>query len=262
MQILTTLNLSEIQTLTGETASLEIGIVREFSFTSSLQRMSVVTRRLCDPHFNVYCKGSPEMISTLCRPDSLPADFFANLNVYAQQGYRVIAMAYKTLDARVNYPKIQRISREKIECDLEFLGFVILENRLKADTTSVISSLMAANIRTIMVTGDNILTALSVAKDCGMVTKNQSVIIVNSRPNSDKANGYELYYNLSGHGERPSAAPAGGGVLTPNGVGGDYHNLTNSNSVASFATVDTFTATISAKDLEAGLQVRNLNSKP
>lgn len=47
---------------------MDIGIVREFSFTSSLQRMSVVTRKLMDKNFNVYCKGSPEMIQTLCKP--------------------------------------------------------------------------------------------------------------------------------------------------------------------------------------------------
>lgn len=49
---------------------MDIGIVREFSFTSSLQRMSVVTRKLMDKNFNVYCKGSPEMIQTLCKPVS------------------------------------------------------------------------------------------------------------------------------------------------------------------------------------------------
>lgn len=47
---------------------IDIGIVREFSFTSSLQRMSVITRKLMDTHFNVYSKGSPEMILTLCKP--------------------------------------------------------------------------------------------------------------------------------------------------------------------------------------------------
>ncbi|XP_063707485.1 polyamine-transporting ATPase 13A3 isoform X3 [Culicoides brevitarsis] len=254
-------NAVEIQTITGEFASLEIGIVREFSFTSSLQRMSVITRRLCDQHFNVYCKGSPEMISTLCRPDTIPIDFHQKLNIYAQQGYRIIAIAYKPLATKVNYPKIQRISREKIECDLEFLGFVILENRLKADTTSVISSLMKANIRTIMVTGDNILTALSVAKDCGMITKGQNVIIVNSRQNNMKANGHELYYNLSGQGNGESKSPTE--ALTPNGCGGDYALMSNSNSMASIQTVDTFTQTtsVSLKDVEAGFKIDELEGR-
>lgn len=261
-----TRNLStEIQTITGELASLEIGIVREFSFTSTLQRMSVITRRLCDQHFNVYCKGSPEMISTLCRPDTIPIDFHQILDIYAQQGYRIIAVAYKPLAAKVNYPKIQRISREKIECDLEFLGFVILENRLKADTTSVISSLMRANLRTIMVTGDNILTALSVAKDCGMVTKGQNVIIVNSRQNNMKANGHELYYNLSGQGGGTGDCKSPVESLTPNGCGGDYALMSNSHSVASFQTVDTLTqttsVTMSIKDIEAGFKIDELEGR-
>lgn len=49
-----------------EDNNVEIGIVREFPFTSSLQRMSVITRKLGDAYFGVYTKGSPEMISSLC----------------------------------------------------------------------------------------------------------------------------------------------------------------------------------------------------
>lgn len=47
---------------------VEIGIIREFTFTSSLQRMSVITRKLGDNHFYAYSKGSPEIISSLCDP--------------------------------------------------------------------------------------------------------------------------------------------------------------------------------------------------
>nr|CAD7201549.1 unnamed protein product [Timema douglasi] len=49
---------------------LEIGIVRQFPFSSSLQRMSVISRRLGASHFHVYCKGSPETILSLSIPDT------------------------------------------------------------------------------------------------------------------------------------------------------------------------------------------------
>ncbi|XP_059609643.1 polyamine-transporting ATPase 13A3 isoform X2 [Phlebotomus argentipes] len=171
-----------------------IGIVRSFPFTSILQRMSVVARGLTDTHFTAYCKGSPEMIHTLCLPASVPRDFHAKLDIFAQQGYRIIAVAFKALDKKISYARLQRLNREAIESELIFLGFVILENRLKIDTTAVISSLTRANIRTVMITGDNILTAVSVAKDCGMIPKQQSVIMVNVKMTLD---GCHLYYNLT-----------------------------------------------------------------
>ena len=50
------------------------------------------------------------------------------------------------------------------EKDLNFLGFLIMQNTLKSQTTPVIRELLAADIRTVMVTGDNLLTAISVAR--------------------------------------------------------------------------------------------------
>ena len=48
----------------------EVGIVRQFTFSSGLQRMSVITRTLGLDHMDVYCKGAPEKIYTLCKPGS------------------------------------------------------------------------------------------------------------------------------------------------------------------------------------------------
>ncbi|XP_055377256.1 polyamine-transporting ATPase 13A3 [Condylostylus longicornis] len=223
----------------------DIGIVREFPFSSNLQRMSVITRRLGDNHFNVYCKGAPEMIQSLCKSESVPDNYLHQLDIYAQQGYRIISIAYKPLDKKMTYPKVQRIARDKIECDLEFLGFVILENRLKPDTTDVIHSLNMANVRTIMVTGDNILTAISVAKDCGMIPKHQSIITINTKPAATDSGKYELYYTLSGANVNPTN-PA----ITPNGNGDITSYMTNSNSVASLETVDTWTC--AQRDVELG----------
>ncbi|XP_032308045.1 polyamine-transporting ATPase 13A3 isoform X2 [Drosophila ananassae] len=168
--------------LTQAQKHFDHGIVREFPFTSTLQRMSVITRCLSANLFNVYTKGSPEMIKQLCKPQSLPEGYSQQLSIFAKKGYRIIAIAFKALDPKVNYTKIQRFSREDVENDLEFLGFVILENRLKPDTTEVINTLNAAKIRTIMITGDNILTAISVARDCGIVNSSQAVITVHADP--------------------------------------------------------------------------------
>ena len=48
--------------------AFEVGIVRQFPFSSSLQRMSVITRTLGAKDFELYSKGSPEMISSLSLP--------------------------------------------------------------------------------------------------------------------------------------------------------------------------------------------------
>ena len=41
-------------------------------------------------------------------------------------------------------------------------------------------ALKEAMIRPVMVTGDNMLTALSVARECGMVDKHEECLIVNA----------------------------------------------------------------------------------
>ena len=84
---------------------------------------------------------------------SVPTDLNLVLEEYTQEGYRVLALAYKGLP-RVNYVKVQRISREDAESNLIFLGLIVMENRLKPETTGIISMLHNASIRNIMVTGE------------------------------------------------------------------------------------------------------------
>ncbi|XP_068983430.1 polyamine-transporting ATPase 13A3 isoform X1 [Bombus flavifrons] len=213
-------------TLTGSTTELgeqglEIGIVRQFPFTSSLQRMSVITRTLGANHYDLYCKGSPEMILSLSRAESIPADFGAVLQDYTSEGYRVIGLAHKSLN-RLPYAKVQRLSRESAESDLTFIAFVIMENRLKPETTPVISALNTACIKTVMVTGDNMLTALSVARDCDIVKPGTSVIAVSATQQNQMKP--QIYFTKS------SSQPSMGH--------GDLSEMTDLNSVASLETVE------------------------
>ncbi|TGZ62437.1 hypothetical protein CRM22_007440 [Opisthorchis felineus] len=170
-------NLLEEDQLVG---AYEVGILRQFPFTSSLQRMSVITRSLYGSEFCVYAKGAPEMIETLCRRDTVPSDFQSVLLKYARDGYRVLALAWRPL--KVSCVRALRIERERAEQNLLFLGYLIMENRLKKESNSVIQTLKDANIRPVMVTGDNMLTAISVARDCEFIDEWDRIIIVSAKP--------------------------------------------------------------------------------
>ncbi|KAK3580043.1 hypothetical protein CHS0354_028614 [Potamilus streckersoni] len=144
--------------------------------------MSVIVRKLGGKMFELYTKGAPEMVASLCRPETVPSDFQDILMGYTQHGYRVLALAYRSLPEKLKYAKVQRIQRDQVEKGLEFLGLLVMENRLKPNTEVVIKQLKDANIRTVMVTGDNMLTALSVARECGMVDPDESIILVQAYP--------------------------------------------------------------------------------
>ena len=56
------------------------------------------------------------------------------------------------------------MKRDEIENGLTFLGFVVMENKLKEGTRDVIETLqLECGVETIMATGDNINIAISVA---------------------------------------------------------------------------------------------------
>lgn len=75
----------------------EIGIIQQYSFSSSLQRMSVIVRVLNTDHFRAYTKGSPEMIISLSKPETVPPNVAVELQKYTEQGYRVIAVGRNTI---------------------------------------------------------------------------------------------------------------------------------------------------------------------
>lgn len=61
--------------------------------------------------------------------------------------------------------------REQAESGLRFLGLVIFENRLKPGTTPAIQALRSAHLACRMITGDNPLTAVSVARECDLISQ-------------------------------------------------------------------------------------------
>jgi cation-transporting P-type ATPase 13A2 len=149
---------------------IELGVLKSYEFISQLRRASVIVRQFGDPGANVYVKGAPECMRDICRPESFPSDYDDLLGFYTHRGYRVIAIATKHI-AKLNWVKMQKMDRATAESELDFVGFIIFENKLKETTTGVIEELRDASIRTVMCTGDNILTAISVGRECGLIDR-------------------------------------------------------------------------------------------
>ena len=155
----------------------EIGITRQFPFSSTLARMSVIVRRLGSRNFTIFTKGAPEKLEELCVPESIPRNYHEQLKELTVNGFRVIGLAVKELDRKVNWVAIQKMKRTEVESELTFLGFLVMQNTLKPESEPVITELKDAAIRCVMVTGDNLLTALSVARDCAMVGRQDRVVV-------------------------------------------------------------------------------------
>jgi cation-transporting P-type ATPase 13A2 len=131
-------------------------------------------------------KGAPECMKDICRADSckcresrdggkglcyiVPSDYEELLSFYTHRGYRVIACATKHIP-KLSWVKVQKMKRNEAESDLDFIGFIIFENKLKLNTADVLQELEQAGIRKVMCTGDNILTAISVARECQLIDK-------------------------------------------------------------------------------------------
>lgn len=93
----------------------------------------------------------------------VPSDFLAQLERFTRRGDRVLALAWKPLTG-MSLVRIHKVQREELDEDLQLVGLVVMENRLKADTHAVLAELQTAEIRMVMVTGDNLQTAISVSR--------------------------------------------------------------------------------------------------
>ncbi|KAM4771098.1 putative cation-transporting ATPase 13A4 [Rhinophrynus dorsalis] len=157
-----------------------VTILHQFPFSSSLQRMSVIAQVIGTDELFVFLKGAPEMVIQFSLPETVPENFQKELELYTMQGFRVIALAYKALVTN-RHPYVKCLERKEAESDLTFLGLLVMENKIKPETKPVIQELHAANIRTIMITGDNLQTACTIGKASGMVPDDSNLILIEAR---------------------------------------------------------------------------------
>uniref|UniRef100_A0A667GRA3 ATPase cation transporting 13A2 n=1 Tax=Lynx canadensis TaxID=61383 RepID=A0A667GRA3_LYNCA len=168
--------------LQGVEPPAPVSVLSRFPFSSALQRMDVVVAWPGAAQPEAYVKGAPELVAGLCDPKTVPTDFAQMLQSYTAAGYRVVALASKPLPIAPSLEAAQRLTRDTVEQDLSLLGLLVMRNLLKPQTTPVIRALRRTRIRTVMVTGDNLQTAVTVAQGCGMVGPQERLVLVHATP--------------------------------------------------------------------------------
>lgn len=170
-----------------------VGIYKQFPFESFLQRMLVIIREASSANYRTIIKGAPETIASFCDQSTVPKDFNTILDAYSRKGFRVLATASKSIGD--NLGECLNLARSELECNMTFDGLLLFKNKLKPTTTEVLSTLAKANIRCIMATGDNLLTAISVAEECHMVSNSDAIIKV--RAHLDKSETLKVAYSYA-----------------------------------------------------------------
>lgn len=162
----------------GAVGGIEESRIVEHEFDQGLKRMTTVypiEQEQADTQAcAVLTKGAPEQVLRLCSHIYLNGEqepvnetnlepVNAAIRELASQGLRVIALADRTA------PREEALERSQAESGLTFVGMVGIMDPPRDDVAPAVARLKAAGIRTVMITGDNPITAYHIAKMVGIV---------------------------------------------------------------------------------------------
>ncbi|MCF2621593.1 cation-translocating P-type ATPase [Collinsella tanakaei] len=155
--------------------------VGEAPFDSGRKMMSVVVEE-ADGSFEQYTKGAPDVILNLCTQvyedgkivpmtDAKRDELLAANKAMADEALRVLALASRTYSE-----KPTDFSAEALENNLVFCGLSGMIDPERPEVAPAIKEAHGAGIRTVMITGDHIDTAVAIAKNLGIVESRDQAI--------------------------------------------------------------------------------------
>uniref|UniRef100_A0A8C2KES0 Phospholipid-transporting ATPase n=1 Tax=Cyprinus carpio TaxID=7962 RepID=A0A8C2KES0_CYPCA len=177
----------------GKEQTYELLNVLEFS--SNRKRMSVIVRTPTGK-LRLYCKGADNVIFERLNEASQYKNLtVAHLEQFATEGLRTLCFAYVDLEEGAyqewlkEYNRVSTVLKDRaqkleecyelIEKNLLLLGATAIEDRLQAGVPETIATLMRADIKIWVLTGDKQETAINIGYSCRLVSHGMSLIIVN-----------------------------------------------------------------------------------
>lgn len=172
---------------------LKKGAYTRFPFTSKRKRMSTIVGDVGKTQYNyekrVLLKGASEIVKKNCThylnasgevsvlTDEVNEMLNEVISSYAQKALRTIAVAYKDLQPGEGGPSHMEEGEGGV-MKVEEGGYTLvcifgIQDIVRKEVPDAIKQVGIAGVMVRMVTGDNLITAMAIAKDCGIISEKQ-----------------------------------------------------------------------------------------
>lgn len=131
----------------------------------------------------VFYKGAPEKFIDIAKK-ALDADgnvveldiaaLNEKINEYALRAMRVLAFGYSN----------SQLKEDKINEDVVLIGLVAIRDDVRPEAKEAIHEVQEAGIQVVMITGDRLETAVSIAKDAGLIKSESDMALTSAQLNS------------------------------------------------------------------------------
>ncbi len=154
----------------GKVTAHDVSRQQEIPFSSERKMMSVLVKE--QSKLTIYTKGAPEIILAHCtkilqnsQVVTLNArhkkQILAEIDAMSGRALRTLGFAYRPVGQSVKV----------LEQELIFIGLQAMIDPPRSEIKNLVATCVEAGIRTIMITGDHIVTAQAVAKEIGLIGK-------------------------------------------------------------------------------------------
>ena len=179
--------------------------VDELPFDSDRKMMSTINKN--NDTITMYTKGSFDSLINHCsyifendkvvKLTDEKKTYLKNIEIAeSNKAYRILSYAYKEIDSSYKLD-------ENLENELIFVGMTAMIDPPRIDVKEAIKQCKMAHIKPIMITGDSLSTAKSIAKEIGILDNDEEAILgmdVDSMDDGklkDSVNKYSVYARVS-----------------------------------------------------------------
>lgn len=154
--------------------------VNEIPFDSTRKLMTTIHK--LENKYRIITKGAPDVLIKRCSrfyengiEKNLTQDILTNINKnnndMAEKALRVIAVAYADVDTLPS-----EIDTNTVENNLTFVGLIGMIDPPRVGVKEAVETCRRAGIKTVMITGDHIITAKAIAKELGILRQTDKAI--------------------------------------------------------------------------------------